>query len=58
MKWKTGETRKDLLIALSDQYRKITWELIESNPDSETAAAITTVRCYRITETNQTLVEW
>jgi hypothetical protein len=27
MKWKSGESRKDKLLELSDQYRKITWEV-------------------------------
>jgi len=57
-KWKTGETRKDRLIALSDQYRNVTWELIEAHPETESLAAISTVRCIRITENNHTLVEW
>eukprot|EP01116_Phalansterium_solitarium_P003742 TRINITY_DN1455_c1_g1_i1.p2 TRINITY_DN1455_c1_g1~~TRINITY_DN1455_c1_g1_i1.p2 ORF type:complete len:151 (-),score=39.24 TRINITY_DN1455_c1_g1_i1:169-621(-) len=58
LKWKTGEVRKDTLIELSDQYRSMSWELIEAAPPSEAAAAITSLKCYRITETNGTLVEW
>jgi len=57
-KWKTGEVRKDRLIALSDQYRFITWELVEADPPTEALAAITTVRLYRVSEQNHTLVEW
>jgi len=58
IKWKSGDTRKDRLIGLSDQYHHITWELIESDPPSEAAAAITEVRCFRVSENNHTLVEW
>jgi hypothetical protein len=58
MRWKTGESRKDRLIELSDQFRKLTWEMIESEPASESVAAITTIKLYRITEQNHTLVEW
>eukprot|EP01092_Planopodium_desertum_P000817 TRINITY_DN111_c0_g1_i3.p1 TRINITY_DN111_c0_g1~~TRINITY_DN111_c0_g1_i3.p1 ORF type:complete len:159 (+),score=2.90 TRINITY_DN111_c0_g1_i3:35-478(+) len=56
--WKTGEWRRQRLIEFSDQFHKLTWELIESSPPSETEAVISTVRLFRITETNQTLVEW
>jgi len=58
IKWKTGESRKDVLIALSDQYHFITWELAEAEPPSEELAAITSIRLYRVTEQNHTLVEW
>jgi len=57
-KWKTGEIRKDRLIALSDQYRHLTWEMVEAYPDTESLAAITTIRLVRVTEENHTLVEW
>jgi hypothetical protein len=40
------------------QFRRITWELIESEQPTEASAAITTIRCFRITETNGTFVEW
>jgi len=58
MKWKSGESRTDRLLELSDQFRYITWELTHAEPATETAAAITTVRCHRITESNHTLVSW
>eukprot|EP01118_Nematostelium_gracile_P019867 TRINITY_DN93_c0_g1_i1.p1 TRINITY_DN93_c0_g1~~TRINITY_DN93_c0_g1_i1.p1 ORF type:complete len:146 (+),score=31.59 TRINITY_DN93_c0_g1_i1:316-753(+) len=58
LKWKTGETRKDQLLELSDQYRTITWELIESTPESEHTASISSIKLYRISEHNHTLVEW
>eukprot|EP01114_Cavostelium_apophysatum_P016119 TRINITY_DN4533_c0_g1_i1.p1 TRINITY_DN4533_c0_g1~~TRINITY_DN4533_c0_g1_i1.p1 ORF type:complete len:167 (-),score=32.20 TRINITY_DN4533_c0_g1_i1:72-512(-) len=56
--WKSGEIRKDRLIALSDQYRNVTWELVEANHETESLAAITTIRLVRVTELNHTLVEW
>eukprot|EP01119_Soliformovum_irregulare_P013278 TRINITY_DN351_c12_g1_i1.p1 TRINITY_DN351_c12_g1~~TRINITY_DN351_c12_g1_i1.p1 ORF type:complete len:373 (+),score=69.18 TRINITY_DN351_c12_g1_i1:174-1292(+) len=56
--WKSGETRKSRLIELSDQYHTMRWELIESNPPFEVSAVISCIRCRRVTETNQTLVEW
>eukprot|EP01115_Flamella_aegyptia_P014822 TRINITY_DN86_c0_g1_i1.p1 TRINITY_DN86_c0_g1~~TRINITY_DN86_c0_g1_i1.p1 ORF type:complete len:146 (+),score=45.14 TRINITY_DN86_c0_g1_i1:299-736(+) len=58
MKWKSGESRRDRLIELSDQHYRIVWEMVDSEPVAELTAAITTVRLIRITEGNQTLVEW
>jgi len=57
-KWKSGETRKDKLLELSDQYQRLTWEMIDSEPVAEVTAQITTLKLHRITENNQTLVEW
>lgn len=58
MKWKSGGSRKDKLLELSDQYRKITWEMVESDPIAEASASISSLRLYRVTEQNHTLVEW
>jgi len=58
VEWNTGETRKHRLIELSDQYRRLTWELVESDPPTEASAVISTLQLYRISETNHTLVEW
>jgi len=58
LKWKSGEMKKDKLLELSDQYRRLTWEMIESDPIAEASAAISTLRLYRITEQNHTLAEW
>eukprot|EP01100_Stratorugosa_tubuloviscum_P009326 TRINITY_DN3900_c0_g1_i1.p1 TRINITY_DN3900_c0_g1~~TRINITY_DN3900_c0_g1_i1.p1 ORF type:complete len:147 (-),score=68.04 TRINITY_DN3900_c0_g1_i1:74-514(-) len=58
IRWKTGESRKQRLIELSDQHYRITWELIESDPIAEASAVITSVKLYRISENNTTLVEW
>jgi hypothetical protein len=56
--WKNGQWRRQRLIELSDQYHRITWETIEADPPTETSAIITTVKLYRVTETNSTLLEW
>jgi len=58
VKWKTGETRKHRLLELSDQYHKVSWELIESDPPSEVTGSIQTLTLHRVTETNHTLVQW
>jgi len=58
IKWKSGESRKQRLIELSDQFRTIAWETIDADPPSETSAAITSIKLFRITETNGTLVQW
>ncbi len=58
VRWKSGEVKTQRLLELSDQFHRITWETITAEPPSETAAAITYVKLYRITETNSTLVEW
>ena len=57
-KWKSGEVQRHRLIELSDQNYRVTWELIDSEPASEVLATITTVSLYRVSETNETLVEW
>jgi len=58
LKYATGEQRKDRLLELRDKYHRVTREMIESDPIAESAAAITTIKLYRITEQNHTLVEW
>jgi glutathione S-transferase len=57
-KWRDLGERKHRLIGHSDLDHVMTWELIESNPPAETLAHISTLRCRRITESNQTFVEW
>eukprot|EP01111_Echinosteliopsis_oligospora_P014125 TRINITY_DN524_c0_g1_i1.p1 TRINITY_DN524_c0_g1~~TRINITY_DN524_c0_g1_i1.p1 ORF type:complete len:161 (+),score=31.60 TRINITY_DN524_c0_g1_i1:43-483(+) len=58
LKWKTGESRKHRLLELSDQHYRIVWELIEADPPTEVSGSISTLSLYRVTETNQTLVQW
>eukprot|EP01122_Echinamoeba_exundans_P015515 TRINITY_DN7391_c0_g1_i1.p1 TRINITY_DN7391_c0_g1~~TRINITY_DN7391_c0_g1_i1.p1 ORF type:complete len:168 (-),score=44.98 TRINITY_DN7391_c0_g1_i1:134-568(-) len=54
----TGQWKKQRLIELSDLHYTATWELIESEPISETLAAISTLKCIRVTEDNSTVVSW
>jgi len=56
--WKTGEKRSHRLIELSDQHFRLVWELVEAEPATEVSAHISTLSLYRVTETNQTLVQW
>jgi len=58
LKWKTGEMRKQRLIALSDQHYQAVWEIVEADPPSEVSGSITTLSLFRITESNHTLVQW
>lgn len=58
MIWKNGEIARHHLLALSDQHFYAVWELVESQPPSEVSAVISQIKCYRISENNQTLVEW
>jgi len=58
VKWKSGETRSHQLLELSDLYHYSTWELIDAEPPTEIEGKISSLRLKRITETNQTLVEW
>jgi len=58
IKWKTGEKKKQRLLELSDIERKAAWETIESEPEAEVAATITTIHARRITENNSTLLTW
>jgi len=56
--WKSGERRKHRLIELSDLHFRLVWELVEAEPATEVSAHISTLSLYRVTETNQTLVQW
>jgi len=58
MKWKTGEEQKQRLIGLTDQFYTVTWETIEANHESESSAKISTIKLFRITENDHTLVQW
>eukprot|EP00178_Gracilaria_changii_P017043 TRINITY_DN48748_c0_g1_i1.p2 TRINITY_DN48748_c0_g1~~TRINITY_DN48748_c0_g1_i1.p2 ORF type:complete len:149 (+),score=25.73 TRINITY_DN48748_c0_g1_i1:51-497(+) len=59
-KWKTGEERQDRLLEVSDLERRISWELVSTNLEHghEVTAQISTIKLYRISENDQTLVEW
>eukprot|EP01114_Cavostelium_apophysatum_P010230 TRINITY_DN2372_c0_g1_i1.p1 TRINITY_DN2372_c0_g1~~TRINITY_DN2372_c0_g1_i1.p1 ORF type:complete len:365 (-),score=72.12 TRINITY_DN2372_c0_g1_i1:52-1146(-) len=56
--WKSGEWRKHRLLELSDQFNILRWELTDANPAHEVTAAVSKIRCSRISELNHTLVEW
>eukprot|EP01113_Clastostelium_recurvatum_P023551 TRINITY_DN280_c0_g1_i1.p1 TRINITY_DN280_c0_g1~~TRINITY_DN280_c0_g1_i1.p1 ORF type:complete len:168 (-),score=48.76 TRINITY_DN280_c0_g1_i1:87-536(-) len=58
LKWKTGESRHQRLIELSDQHYRSAWELVAADPPTEVTGAITTLTLHRITENNHTLVRW
>ena len=58
VEWTTGEKQQHRLIELSDQHYRTAWELIFAEPPAEHSGKITTVSLNRITETNETLVEW
>lgn len=58
MKWEGGEIRKHRLIEHSDVFHHITWELVESDPPTETLGHISRIQCLRVSETNSTFVEW
>mmetsp|Transcript_16324 Transcript_16324/g.18158 ORF Transcript_16324/g.18158 Transcript_16324/m.18158 type:complete len:152 (-) Transcript_16324:57-512(-) len=60
LEWETGNWRKQKLIGLSDLDYTISWELVgvDLKASSEVTAIISTIKLYRITETNQTLVSW
>jgi hypothetical protein len=56
VKWRSGEERRHQLIELSDQYRKISWETVGANHQTESSAQQSTIRLFRITETKECLV--
>eukprot|EP00005_Dracoamoeba_jomungandri_P001058 CAMPEP_0174257002 /NCGR_PEP_ID=MMETSP0439-20130205/6178_1 /TAXON_ID=0 /ORGANISM="Stereomyxa ramosa, Strain Chinc5" /LENGTH=144 /DNA_ID=CAMNT_0015339883 /DNA_START=33 /DNA_END=467 /DNA_ORIENTATION=+ len=56
--WKSGETRTQRLLELSDINRRCVWETILAEPESEVTAAISTLEATRITEDNSTLLTW
>jgi len=58
IKWKSGDSRRQRLLELSDIERKAAWETIESQPEAEVSATLTTVTAKRITENNATLLTW
>jgi carbon monoxide dehydrogenase subunit G len=58
MKWKNGATRKHRLLALDDQFYRVTWELVESDHDLEVSSQISTIKLTSITDTNETVVTW
>eukprot|EP01091_Cochliopodium_minus_P004362 TRINITY_DN14247_c0_g1_i1.p1 TRINITY_DN14247_c0_g1~~TRINITY_DN14247_c0_g1_i1.p1 ORF type:complete len:147 (-),score=34.95 TRINITY_DN14247_c0_g1_i1:62-502(-) len=58
VKWKSGEEQKQRLLALSELDYYLSWETVEANHETESSAKISTIRLYRITENDHTLVVW
>eukprot|EP01088_Endostelium_zonatum_P012313 TRINITY_DN264_c0_g1_i1.p1 TRINITY_DN264_c0_g1~~TRINITY_DN264_c0_g1_i1.p1 ORF type:complete len:155 (-),score=49.19 TRINITY_DN264_c0_g1_i1:87-530(-) len=58
VEWKSGESKTQILLELSDIERKAAWETIASNPESEVSATITTISLKRVTDGNRTLLTW
>eukprot|EP01089_Gocevia_fonbrunei_P007372 TRINITY_DN1846_c0_g1_i1.p1 TRINITY_DN1846_c0_g1~~TRINITY_DN1846_c0_g1_i1.p1 ORF type:complete len:146 (-),score=44.67 TRINITY_DN1846_c0_g1_i1:116-553(-) len=56
--WKSGEIRKQRLLEVSDIERRAVWETVESVPEAEVSATISTISAKRITESNSTLITW
>lgn len=53
-----GQWRSQRLRELSDLTHTAKWDLVASEPAAETSGQLSTLVCYRITATNQTLVSW
>lgn len=53
-----GQWRSQRLRELSDLSFTQVWDLVATEPIAETSGQVSTLRCYRITSTNQTLVSW
>ena len=56
--WKTGETQSHRLLALDDQFRTARWELVEAEPAAEVSAVMSTLRVFRITEDETSVLDW
>lgn len=53
-----GQWRSQRLRELSDLSYTAIWDLVASEPIAETSGQVSTLKCFRITATNQTLVSW
>ncbi|KAJ3150706.1 hypothetical protein HDU86_006323 [Geranomyces michiganensis] len=56
--FKDGAVQRYQIVELSDVAFSVTYELIESTPAVATSAAIHTVRLFKVTHDNSTLVQW
>ncbi|KAI8587336.1 hypothetical protein BDZ88DRAFT_425605 [Geranomyces variabilis] len=56
--FKDGAVQRYQIVELSDLSFSVTYELIESTPAVATSAAIHTVRLFKVTHDNSTLVQW
>lgn len=53
-----GQWRSQRLRELSDLSHTAIWDLVATEPIAETSGQVSTLKCFRITATNQTLVQW
>lgn len=53
-----GQWRSQRLRELSDLSHTAIWDLVASEPIAETSGQVSTLKCFRITANNQTLVSW
>jgi hypothetical protein len=53
-----GQWRSQRLRELSDLSHTAIWDLVATEPIAETSGQVSTLKCFRITSTNQTLVSW
>lgn len=53
-----GQWRSQRLRELSDLSHTAIWDLVATEPIAETSGQVSTIKCFRITATNQTLVTW
>lgn len=53
-----AQSRSQRLRELSDLSHTAIWDLVAADPIAETSGQVSTLKCYRITSTNQTLVSW
>jgi len=59
MRWHGGGVvRKHRLLELNDQFYVLKWELVFSEPPNEVSAIISKIALSRVSETNQTVVQW
>ena len=56
--WKTGESQSHRLLALDDQFRTARWELVAAEPAAEVSAVMSTLRVFRVTEDESTVLDW
>eukprot|EP01060_Flectonema_neradi_P001392 TRINITY_DN1083_c0_g1_i1.p1 TRINITY_DN1083_c0_g1~~TRINITY_DN1083_c0_g1_i1.p1 ORF type:complete len:139 (+),score=27.41 TRINITY_DN1083_c0_g1_i1:84-500(+) len=53
-----GTVQTVKVTGLDDTKMSVTWDLVESDPPAMYMSAMHTIHCRRITESNQTYLEW
>ena len=56
--YKDGMKQTVKLVGLDDQKHTVTWDLVESEPAVPYLSCIHTIHLKRVTDTNQTFLEW